>query len=137
MTCDRIAIEVVGRGLEQAFTLSFDVRFPGDLVAYDGYTAGALLEQGSPRTAPLYIVRAVGPGSIAVSMTRFAPDPAVGTAGDAVILTLKFKRSTAGAGMIDFDRTPASDTAESILGSDGSLRTARFGPGHGAALTVP
>src|SRR5262245_6855131 len=26
--CDRIAIEVVGRGLEQAFTLSFDVRFP-------------------------------------------------------------------------------------------------------------
>ncbi|HKQ97168.1 MAG TPA: hypothetical protein VJV75_04770 [Candidatus Polarisedimenticolia bacterium] len=128
---------MVGRGLDQAFTLSFDVRFPADLVAYDGYTTGALLEQGGPRTAPLYLVRPGGPGSIAVSMTRFAPDPAAGAAGDAVILTLKFRRTTAGAGMIDFDRTPASDTAESVLGADGSLRTARFGPGHGAALTVP
>jgi hypothetical protein len=136
-TCDRITVDVVGRGLEAAFTLAFDVRFPPELVAYDGYAAGAFLEQGAPHMAPLYLVRTAGPGSIAVTMTRFAPDPAVGAAREAVIVSLRFRKAGGGAGTIDFDRTPASDTAEQILGADGTARTARFGPGHGAALTVP
>jgi hypothetical protein len=54
-----------------------------------------------------------------------------------VIVSLRFRKAGGGAGTIDFDRTPASDTAEQILGADGTARTARFGPGHGAALTVP
>ena len=135
--CDRIAIEVVGRGLEGAFTLGFDVRFPVDRLAYDGHTAGAFLEQGTPRTPPLYLVRATGPGSIAVSMTRFAPDPAVGADPEAVIVTLRFRKAGTGAGTIDFDASPASDAAERILGADGSTRPARFGPGHGVTFTIP
>jgi hypothetical protein len=135
--CDRIAVEVVGRGLEGAFTLAFDARFPPDLLVYDGYAGGALLEQGSPRMPPLYLVRVTAPGSITVTMTRFAPDPAVGASGDAVIVTLRFRKGAAGTGTIDFDRTPTSDTTEQVLGADGVARTTRFGPGHGVALTVP
>ncbi len=135
--CDRIALEVVGHGLEGVFTLAFDLRFPPDLLVYDGYAAGALLDQGSPHMPPLYLVRVTAPGVIAVTMTRFAPDPAVGGAGDAVIVTLRFRKAAAGTGTIDYDRTPASETAEQVLGADGAARTARFGPGHGAALTVP
>jgi hypothetical protein len=135
--CDRIAIEVVGRGLEGVFTLGFDVRFPADRLAYDGHTAGAFLEQGTPRMPPLYLVRSTGPGSIAVSMTRFAPDPAVGADADAVIVTLRFRKAGSGSGAIDFDASPASDAAERILGADGSTRPARFGPGHGVTLTIP
>lgn len=136
-TCDGISLEVVGRGLAGAFTLAFDLRFPPDLLAYDGYAAGALLEQGAPRMAPLYLVRAASPGSVAVSMTRFAPDPAVGAEGDAVIVTLRFRKAGGGAGTIDFDLAPTSGTAEQVLGADGTARTARFGPGHGATLALP
>ncbi|HUD70713.1 MAG TPA: hypothetical protein VMQ62_02020 [Dongiaceae bacterium] len=135
--CDRIAVEVVGRGLDGAFTLAFDLHFPPDLLVYDGYAGGAFLEQGSPHMPPLYLVRVTAPGSVAVTMTRFAPDPAVGATGDAVIVTLRFRKAAVGIGTIDFDRAPASGTLEQVLGADGAARTARFGPGHGAALTVP
>lgn len=136
-TCDRIAVEVVGRGIEGAFTLAFDLRYPADLLTYDGHAPGALLEQGPPRTQPLYLVRAFGPGAIAATLTRFAPDSPAGAEGDAVILTLRFRKAGSGTGTIDFDTTPSSATAEQVLGADGAVRPARFGPGHGAALTVP
>ena len=127
----------MGRGIEGAFTLAFDLRYPAGLLTYDGHATGALLEQGSPRTQPLYLVRASAPGAIAVTLTRFAPDPPAGAGGDAVILTLRFRKAGAGTGTIDFDSAPSSATAEQVLGADGAARNARFGPGHGAALTVP
>lgn len=134
-TCERVEVEVAGRGLEGVFTVSFSVRYPAALLRYEGYATGDMLSRGAPATAPLYLVRTPAPGVVVVTMTRFAPDSGASVAGDAVFLGMRFGRVAAGNATIDFD-TPGATTLR-VLGAAGETIPARFGPGHGASVTVP
>ena len=128
---------MVGHGLEGVFTVSFAVRYPAALLRYEGYATGDLVERGSPGTAPLYLVRTTAPGVIVVTMTRFAPDGGAPPAGDAVFLGLRFGRVAAGSATIDFDHDTAGATPTRLLGAAGETIAARFGPNHGASVSVP
>src|SRR5262245_58104096 len=136
-TCDRVEVDVAGRGLAGVFTASFRLVYPAALLKYDGYAAGSLLAQGTLRTAPFYLVRTPAPGVVVVTMTRFAPDGGAATGeGDGSFLTLRFSRVAAGSATIDFDgSSPAA--AQRVLGPTGEAIMARFAPDHGVAVTIP
>jgi hypothetical protein len=136
-TCDRAEVEVAGRGLEGVFTVSFAVRYPAALLRYEGYATGTLMSRGSPATAPLYLVRTPTPGIVVVTMTRFAPDGGASAEGDAAFLGLRFGRVAAGNATIDFDRESPGAAPMRLLGAAGETIAARFGPGHGAGVSVP
>jgi hypothetical protein len=129
-------VDVLGRGLAGVFTASFRFAYPAALLKYDGYATGPLLAQGTPRTAPFYLVRTPEPGVVVVTMTRFAPDGGAATgAGDSAFLTLRFGRLAAGNATIDFDG--GAPAAQRVMGPAGEAIAARFAPNHGVAVTVP
>ena len=136
-TCERAEVQVAGRGLDGVFTVSFAVRYPAALLRYEGYATGDLLARGSPATAPLYLVRTPAPGVVVVTMTRFAPDGGASAQGDATFVGLRFGRVAAGNATIDFDHDISGATPLRILGAAGETIAARFGPGHGAGVSVP
>lgn len=136
-TCDRAEVEVAGRGLAGVFTVSFAVRYPAALLRYEGYATGTMMARGSPATAPLYLVRTPAPGVVVVTMTRFAPDGGASADGDAAFLGLRFGRVAAGDATIDFDRASPGAAPMRILGAAGETIAARFGPGHGASVSIP
>jgi hypothetical protein len=135
--CDTIEIEVAVHGLQGVFTVAFDLAYPTGVLRYEGYAQGTLLMHGPPRQAPLFLVREASPGSLLVSMTRFAPDPSVSADGSEGLVRLRFHRVTAGQADVDFLGGTTSAIAEKIVDGEGAIVTARFAPGHGATIVVP
>jgi len=135
-TCDQAEVEVAADAITGVFTVSFDVRYPAALVKYAGFTVGPLLQRAPLGTAPLCLVQEATPGTLQVTMTRFAPDKAVAAQGIETLLVLRFARVAAGSGDVDFNLDASSPVAEKIVDDAGSAVAARFGPGHGLKLTV-
>jgi hypothetical protein len=137
-TCTGIDVEVAASGLAGVFTVAFDLRYPVGLLRYEGYAEGSLLSRGAPRTRPFYLVQQPAPGRIQVTMTRFSPDGAATAAdqGESMIV-LRFSRVSPGSAVLDFDLDPSSPVAERVVDAGGLAVDARFGPGHGATITVP
>jgi hypothetical protein len=136
-TCDGVEVAVTGRGLSGIFTLSFALRYPPDLLRYEGYATGTLMSRGAPATAPLYLVRTPAPGLVAVTITRFAPDAGASVEGEATLLGLRFGRAAPGEAVIDFDRGSPGGMPVRVLGAAGETVAVRSGPGHGAGVTIP
>jgi hypothetical protein len=136
VSCTTLEIDIVAHGVEGAFTLSFDLRYPADLLKFEGHAPGPLLAKGAPRTPPLFLVRREA-GRVQASLTRFAPDGAVAAEGSETILTLRFSRVAPGSGTVDFVLGADSTVAERILDHRGQPVSARFGPGHGGVATFP
>jgi hypothetical protein len=136
-TCTTIEVEVAARNLDGLFTAGFDLRYPAALLKYEGYTGGPILAKGSPKTRPLFLVQNPSTGVLQVTMTRFAPDGDVAVQGRDTLLVLRFSGVAPGEGEIDFDQAADSPIAERIVNAAGVTVGASFGPGHGAAVTVP
>lgn len=136
-SCTTLEIDLVAHGVEGAFTLSFDLRYPADLLKFEGHAPGPLLAKGAPRTPPLFLVRSPETGRVQASLTRFAPDGAVAAEGSETLLTLRFSRMAPGSGTVDFALGADSPVAERILDHRGQPVSARFGPGHGGVATFP
>jgi len=135
-TCDQAEVEVTADAVAGVFTASFDLRYPAALVKYTGFSLGPLLLRAPVATKPLCLVQESSPGSLQVTMTRFAPDRGVSAEGGETLLVLKFARVAPGSGDVDFNLDPASPVAEKIVDDAGSAVAARFGPGHGLKLSV-
>jgi hypothetical protein len=136
-TCTTIEVEVAARNLDGLFTAGFDLRFPAALLKYEGYTGGPILAKGSPKTRPFFLVQNPATGTLQVTMTRFSPDGDVAVQGRDTLLVLLFSRVAPGQGAIDFDQAADSPIVERIVNAAGVAVSARFGPGHGAAVSVP
>jgi hypothetical protein len=134
--CDQAEVEVAADAVAGVFTVSFDLTYPAGIVKYTGYTLGTLLQRAPVGTPPLCLVQESSPGTLEVTMTRFAPDHAVTAAATETLLVLKFDRVAAGMGDADFNLDPTSHVAERVVDDAGGAATARFGPGHGLKLTV-
>ena len=135
--CTSLDVEVMAHAISGLFTVSFDLRYPAALIKYEGFTAGPLMRQESPKTAPLFLVQNPAAGVLVVTLTRFAPDGAAAAVASVALMTLRFSRAGAGSGAIDFDTGSASTVAERILDENGQARPARFGPGHGGVIRSP
>ena len=85
----------------------------------------------------MFLVRQSAPGILQLSMTRFAPDPAVAAEGSEGLVRLRFRRVAAGSAPIDFLGGAASIIAERVVDGQGQTVAARFGPDHGATVTIP
>jgi hypothetical protein len=136
-SCDTIELEVAVHGLAGIFTVAFDLSYPTATLRYEGYAEGTLLTRGPPRQAPLFLVREPIPGTLQVTMTRFAPDAGVTTETTDGLVRLRFHRVTAGTAEIDFLSGTTSTIAERIVDAQGQVVSARFAPGHGATVTIP
>lgn len=136
-SCDTIEVEIAAHTLQGIFTVAFDVAFPAALLRYEGYAQGPLLVRGPPRQAPMFLVRQSAPGVLQISMTRFAPDPAVSADGSEGLVRLRFSRVAAGSAPVDFIAGTSSAIPERVLDGQGQVLPARFGPEHGATITVP
>ena len=130
-------MEIAAHALQGIFTVAFDVAFPAALLRYEGYSMGPLLVRGPPRQAPMVLVRQSGPGVLQVSMTRFAPDPAVAAQGSEGLVRLRFSRVAKGSAPFDFISGGASAIPERVVDGQGQVVEARFGPDHGATVTIP
>jgi len=135
-TCDQAEVEVAADAVAGVFTTSFDLRYPAALVKYTGFSVGPLLLRSAVATKPLCLVQESSPGSIQVTMTRFAPDRGVSAEGSETLLVLNFARVAPGSGDVDFNLDPASPVADRIVDDAGGMVAARFGPGHGLKLSV-
>lgn len=136
-SCDTIELEVAAHGLGGIFTVAFDLAYPSALLRYEGYSQGTLLLRGPPSQAPMFLVRESSPGTLQVSMTRFAPDPAVSASTSEGLVRLRFHRVAAGEGNVDFIADDTSAIPERVVDGQGKIVAARFTPGHGATITVP
>jgi hypothetical protein len=136
-SCDTIELEVAVHGLAGIFTVAFDLGYPTGTLRYEGYAEGSLLVKGPPRQAPLFLVREPLPGTLQVTMTRFAPDAPVATETSDGLVRLRFHRVSPGTADIDFLSGTSSAIAERIVDAQGQVVPARFAPGHGATVTIP
>jgi hypothetical protein len=136
-TCTNLEVEVAAHAISGLFTVSFDLRYPSGILKYEGKTPGPLMRQGSPKTAPVFLVHNPEPGLLIVTLTRFARDGAATATASEALMTFHFSRAGAGSGTIDFDTGPSSTIAEKILDENGLVRPARFGPGHGGVVRAP
>jgi len=136
-TCDTIEVEIAAHALAGIFTVAFDVAYPPALLSYEGYAQGPLLVRGPPRQAPFFLVRQASPGVLQVSMTRFAPDPPVAAEGSEGLVRLRFHRVAAGSAEVDFLAGSTSAIPEKVVDGQGQVLAARFGPDHGAGVSVP
>jgi hypothetical protein len=136
-SCDTIELEVAVHGLAGIFTVGFDLAYPTGTLRYEGYAEGTLLVRGPPRQAPLFLVREASPGTLQVTLTRFAPDAAVASEASDGLVRLRFHRVGKGTADIDFISGASSAVAERIVDAQGQVVPARFIPGHGATVTVP
>lgn len=134
--CDQAEVEVAADAVAGVFTVSFDLTYPAGIVKYTGYTLGTLLLRAPVASPPLCLVQEPSPGTLEVTMTRFAPDRGVTAGGIETLLVLKFDRVASGTGDADFNLDPSSHVAERVVDDAGSAAAARFGPGHGLKLTV-
>jgi hypothetical protein len=136
-TCTNLEVEVAAHAISGLFTVSFDLRYPSGILKYEGKTPGPLMRQGSPKTAPVFLVQNPEPGILIVTLTRFARDGATTATASEALLTFHFSRAGAGSGTIDFETGPSSTIAEKVLDENGLVRPARFGPGHGGVVRSP
>jgi len=134
-SCDMIEIHVLVTDLSRIFTVGFSITYPASAIAYQGFTAGPLLSQGSPPTSPQFFVTNPSPGELVVSGTLFRPDASVSAVGSANFITLQFLRLAGGSGSVDFDM--GGSITNQIIDENGSVVSASFGPGHGGAIQVP
>jgi hypothetical protein len=136
-TCSTIGVSVLVNNLTGIWTVGFDLAYPTNVLSYDSFTLGPLLQKGPP-TFPVFVeVTEIG-GRVRVSMTRFSTDPPVDAVGSESLITIRFRRVAAGSGAIDFDTSGSSPVAEVILDDSGPpSRPATFAPGHGGLVTVP
>ncbi len=135
-SCDEVDISVMVRNLSGIFTVGFEITYPSSILAYQSNTAGPLLYQGNPPTAPLFLVNSSSPGDLVVSGTLFRPDASVTASGDAMFITLHFMKVAAGTGTVDFD-LGSGGSANQIIDDNGNAVGASFGPGHGGVVLVP
>lgn len=135
-SCSTVGVTVLVNNLTQIWTVSFDLSFPTNLLSYDSFTLGPLLQKGSPTNPPVVILNQVG-GAVEVTITRLAPDPTVDAVGSESLITLRFQRIAAGTGVIDFNTSGGSGVGEVILDENGNSRPATFAPGHGGMVIVP
>jgi hypothetical protein len=131
-SCDSVDISALVTNLSGIFTIGFEVDYPSSVIAYQSFTAGPLLLQGSPTIAPLFLVHNDSPGVLMVSGTRFRPDSSVSATGNAIFITFHFARVASGSGAVDF-----SGTTNQIIDENGAVVAASFGPGHGGVVQVP
>jgi hypothetical protein len=134
-SCDMIDVSVLVTDLSGIFTVGFTIDYPSTLIAYQGFSAGTLLAQGSPPTAPQYFVTTPSAGVLVVSGTLFRPDASVSATGSAIFITLHFLRVAGGTGTVDFDM--GGSITNQIIDENGTVVAASFGPGHGGAIQVP
>jgi len=136
-SCDAVDIGVLVTNLSGIFTVGFDLLYPSSIIAYQGFSAGPLLYQGSPPIAPLFFVQKPSPGEIVASGTLFRPDSDVSAINSATFITLHFVRVASGSGSLDFNTGPGSTINNQIIDDSGTIVTATFGPGHGGVVQVP
>jgi len=134
-SCDAVDVSVVVTDLSGIFTVGFAVAYPSSLIAYQSYTAGPLLSQGSPPTPPFFVVTNSTPGELVVSGTLLRPDASVSATGSVTFITLHFLRVAGGTGNVDFDT--GGSISNQIIDENGRVVSANFGPGHGGAVQVP
>ena len=133
-SCSSVDVAVIVNSLSGIFTVGFDLTVPSALLSYQSHTVGPLFLKGNPQNPPQVFVNP-GPGSVQVTMTRFAPDPPVSAVGSETLITLRFTRVGPGAAALDFDT--GSLVAETILDDNGVVLPAVFAPGHGGVVMVP
>jgi hypothetical protein len=134
-SCDEVDIEARVTDLSGIFTVGFTINYPSSVIEYQGFTAGPLLSQGNPSTAPLFIVTNPSPGELVVSGTLFRPDSSVSAVGSATFITFHFVRVASGTQNVDFNMGGA--IANQIIDANGNVVAASFGPGHGGTIQVP
>ena len=135
-TCSTVSISVLVNNLSNIYTVGFDLTFPANLLSYDSYTLGPLLQKGSP-SFPVEVFITPSSGSLGVSVSRFGSDPSVNANGSEAVITLRFTRIAAGAAGVDFDVSGGSSNTETVLDENGAPRPAIFAPGHGGMVIVP
>ena len=135
-SCDSVDVSVLVTNLSGIFTVGFEINYPSSVIGYQSFTPGPLLQQGSPTTAPYFLVTNPSPGVIMVSGTLFRPDSSVSATGNAIFITFHFVRVSSGSGTIDFN-TGSGAINNQIIDENGTVVAASFGPGHGGVVQVP
>ena len=136
-TCTTVDVVVMVNDLSGIWTVGFDLSFPASVLSYDSYTAGPLLQKGSPASNPVFLVTNSSSSVIQVTATRFYPDPSVAAVGSEILMTLRFSKVSSGTGAIDFDDSSGSLVDEVVLDQNGANRPASFQPDHGGIVLVP
>ena len=134
-SCDVVDIETRVTDLSGIFTVGFTLTYPSSAIEYQGFTAGALLYQGNPPTAPQFFVTNPSPGTLVVSGTLFRPDSSVSAVGSATFITFHFVRVASGTQNVDFNMS--GSITNQIIDANGTVVAASFGPGHGGTIQVP
>jgi hypothetical protein len=135
-TCTTVDVVVMVNDLSGIFTVGFDLSFPTSVLSYDSYTAGPLLQKGSPTNNPIFLFTK-SPGVIQVAASRVSPDPSVAAVGSEILMTLRFNKVASGTGAIDFNDAMSSAIDEVVLDENGFIRPASFQPDHGGIVLVP
>ena len=135
-SCDSVDISVLVTNLSGIFTVGFEVDYPSSVIGYQSFTAGSLLQQGSPPIAPQFFVNP-SPGVIIVSGTLFRPDTSVSATGNAIFITFHFVRVAGGSGAVDFNTGSGGSINNQVIDENGAVVAASFGPGHGGVVQVP
>lgn len=131
-SCASLDLDVVFTGISGVFTVGFDITYPTAILAFNGYTQGPLLKQGSPATPPYFNVTELSPGRIAVFATRFSPDGGVDSSGAGTLMTLRFRATALGEGPVVFDLA-SSPVQEQVLNASGGSVSASFVNGSNLA----
>lgn len=136
-SCDAVDISVLVTNLSGIFTVGFEINYPSSVIAYQSFSPGPLLQQGSPPIAPQFFVTNPSPGDIVVSGTLFRPDPSVSAVGNAIFITFHFVKLASGSGPLDFHTGGGGSISNQIIDENGTVVAATFGPGHGGVVEVP
>ena len=136
-SCDSVDISVLVTNLSGIFTVGFEVDYPSSVIGYQSFTAGSLLQQGSPPIPPQFFVNNPSPGVIIVSGTLFRPDTSVSATGNAIFITFHFVKVASGSGPVDFNTGSGGSINNQVIDENGAVVAASFGPGHGGVVQVP
>lgn len=94
-----LEIEVYAVGVDDLYGLSFELRFPADLLRYESHGQGVLPSLEATEAAP---------GELVVGATHLGP--VAGLSGSAAIVVVNFTAIANGSGRLDFGGEEAFDS---------------------------
>lgn len=107
-----LVLEVLASEVSDLYGVAFDLRYPSDLLSFEGATEGDLLSEEGTVATSLQLAESP-PGNLVVGVTRLGGVDTV--SGSGVVVALEFHSQASGSGTFSFDDNEALDATGNIL----------------------
>jgi hypothetical protein len=107
-----LVVEVVATDVDGLYGVAFDLRYPADLLSFEGASEGDLLDEEGAVATTMQLAE-TAPGTLVIGLSRLGA--VGGVSGSGVLLSLELRSRASGSGSFVFDANEALDTTGNTL----------------------